>query len=164
MEKLEDVGGFRLIASRISSNFSPNFRSSFVPWMCATSSGDLFKSLSIYRRISSRGEMKDGWIFLPSTPFLPSRGGMRRNICTLSFLPFPFFPPLFEICFLVFLLPPPLPLEVKLLGNWKMRDVEIFGGKLVHCFVTIRVVDPWRDKNNVFIWKNCLFEIIIIKD
>lgn len=59
---------------------------------------------------------------------------------------------------------PPLPLEVKLLGNWKMRDVEIFGGKLVHCFVTIRVVDPWRDKNNVFIWKNCLFEIIIIKD
>lgn len=163
-------GGFRLIASRISSNFSPNFRSSFrfhernARHLQETYS-NACRYIVGYLRVE-RWKMADGYsfplIFLPSHPFskssfLPSRRGVRRNICTLSFLSFlstPFRNLLPRVSF--------PSLEVKLLGNWKTRDVEIFGGKLVHCFVTIRVVDPWRDKNNVFIWKNCLFEIIII--
>lgn len=100
-----------------ASNFMRFFPQTFgfAPWMRATSS-----------RLYSKACRREKWPV--DTPLFSPRDEIFARCLSRDFHP------LFEICFLVFFFP--LLFEVKLLGNWKMRDVEIFAGKL--CIVSLQ--------------------------
>lgn len=100
-----------------ASNFMRFFPQTFgfAPWMRATSS-----------RLYSKACRREKWPV--DTPLFSPRDEIFARCLSRDFHP------LFEICFLVFFFP--FLFEVKLLGNWKMRDVEIFAGKL--CIVSLQ--------------------------